>query len=92
MARWGSRNKLAVFWGWDQGWGRAEKVGPASEKGVHWDRGFVHACVTTVARCGMRELKGLHCHQSSVFKHLNNFNDDDHIIATHIYWELIDAC
>lgn len=73
MAKLGARNKLAVFWGWDQGC-------------------FMHACVITVARCGMRELKGLSCHQSSGFKHLNNFNDDDHIIATHISWELIDAC
>lgn len=40
----------------------------------------------------MRGPRGLSRHRSSGFKHLNNFNDDDRIIATHIYWELISAC
>ena len=46
--------------------------------------------VSVAARCGPRGARGLSCHQSGGFKHLNNFNDD-HIIATHISWELINA-
>lgn len=60
--------------------------------GAGWGWGREHRCVVPVARCDPRVLRDLSCHWSSGFKHLNNFNDDDRVIATHIYWELISAC
>lgn len=69
-----------------------QSVGPASDTAGCWGRGCEEwTCVCDYSG-QMKGPRGLSRHRSSGFKCLNNFNDDDRIIATHIYWELISAC
>lgn len=42
----------------------------------------MHVCAIAVVRRGLRGVRGLNCHQPCSGKHLSNFNDDDHVMAT----------